>query len=398
VISVHVLASRSDRSGGADVYTSELVRRLSTRGYDVTLFCHESDDATKRAVKVVEVDRGESNRLPLVWRIAPILQLAAVSKSVRHSKASRPDVVIGMAHQIIWAHARHYGRCPLLYLPHSMIAPVEVATYEWRSNIKKRSAVWLWDRLECSAMNRAFRTIRFTQAGCDQLSAYYGARATPRFIVIPPATEIPNLKLRPRPVGPIRLLSMGRLVPSKNVGFVIETLSTIIGPWSLDVVGDGPERSDLESLVCRQGLGHCVTFHGHVDNPSDFYRRADLLVAPSTLENAPLVIVEAMAHGVPTLTIRADGHRYVNANHELVRAGEDGFLASDEEDFGRQLSALVRSPAQLAEAGAQARVTAERRYSWMNHLDTYDSLLHSALDRSVRSAAEIPVVVTETDK
>ena len=79
---VHILASGANRSGGAEVYTSELIKRLPTRGFDVTLFCpdHKVDEEFLRVCRVVNVSRGRSNDLPLAWRLSPALQLVSVSR------------------------------------------------------------------------------------------------------------------------------------------------------------------------------------------------------------------------------------------------------------------------------------------------------------------------------
>jgi glycosyltransferase involved in cell wall biosynthesis len=383
VTTVHILASRADRSGGADVYTSELVKRLPSRGYDVTLLCHGADAETANACRVLTVGRGRSHALPLLWRFSPLLQLASVNHSMRQLEISRPDVVIGMAHQLIWAHNRRFGRCPLLYVPHSMIAPVEVASYRWNSPVQRNVATSLWGHLEHDALNRAFRTIRFTQAGCRILESHYGDSVTPRFQVVPHAVDLPRIDRARQRAAAVKLLSVGRLVPTKNHQFLIEVLARLTHiNWTLDIIGDGEERNRLETLAQSANLLGRIKFIGHVRDPGEFYSRADVLVAPSRLENAPLVILEAMAYGTPSLTIRSDGARYLNANHELVTDGADGFLARDEEDFARQLATLLSSPERLVTAGEQARLTVERRHTWATHLDAYDELCRGAVASS----------------
>ena len=146
------------------------------------------------------------------------------------------------------------------------------------------------------------------------------------------------------------------------------------------MLGDGEERHALESMTREAKLEGRITFHGHVD-PKPFYVRAHLHVMPSLMENAPLVILEAMAHGVPTLAFRADGVRYLNANHELITDREDGFLAADERDFVIQLERLLGSRDLLASTGLNARATIEQRHSWTTHLDAWEKLLRGAAER-----------------
>ena len=113
-LAVHILSSRANQAGGADIYTSQLVKRLPERGYAVTLICHEADDAIRSSCRVVVVDRGSSNETGLIWRFSPVLQLPSVERSLRRRGLDPPDVVLGMAHQIMWAHQRCFGPLPLV--------------------------------------------------------------------------------------------------------------------------------------------------------------------------------------------------------------------------------------------------------------------------------------------
>ena len=288
--------------------------------------------------------------------------------------------MLGMAHQLIWAHRRVFGQVPMVYLPHSVIAPTEVATYKWGSNIKRAIARQVWGRIERDALNTALATIRFTNEGCHLLSEYYGRGVRARFEVVPQAIDIPlKIDRERRTEGPARLLSVGRLISSKNNDFLIRTLSRLkTSRWTLDILGDGEESSKLKGLVVELGLDDRVHFRGHID-PQPYYREADLVVAPSLLENASLVVLEAMASAVPTLTIRADGGRYVNANHEMVEAGITGFLADGEEDFAKQLAALIERPwTELRQIGVQAMAVVRARHSWDTHIVRLESILRGA--------------------
>jgi glycosyltransferase involved in cell wall biosynthesis len=172
----------------------------------------------------------------------------------------------------------------------------------------------------------------------------------------------------------VRLLWVGRLVETKNVRYLIQALSALMSDdWMLDILGDGTERPALEAMVASLRMNHRVAFRGHVPAQA-FYANAELLLTASRMESAGLVIPEAMSYGVPTLAMRPDGNRYLNANDELIDDGHNGFLANGEEDFAMQLASLLRSRSRLQAAGAEARRTAEERHSWTAHLDAYERM------------------------
>jgi glycosyltransferase involved in cell wall biosynthesis len=98
---------------------------------------------------------------------------------------------------------------------------------------------------------------------------------------------------------------VGRLVPEKGVDLLLQAVAEMDGQWRLAVVGTGPERNNLETLVGRLGLGRRVSFEGHIPSvrmPA-FYRELDALVLPSRsrsnwTEQFGRVLIEAMASGV----------------------------------------------------------------------------------------------------
>ena len=96
-----------------------------------------------------------------------------------------------------------------------------------------------------------------------------------RFDIIPPAVPFPDQPNRPEPGSMIRLLSVGRLVESKNVGFLLDCLTTMRDLfWRLDVVGDGPKRPELEATALRCGLAHKIRFDGQRSDVGRYYREA----------------------------------------------------------------------------------------------------------------------------
>lgn len=130
--------------------------------------------------------------------------------------------------------------------------------------------------------------------------------------------------------GPLRLLSVGRLVEKKGIAYAIEAIAAARGVLPnvrYSIVGDGPLREQLEHLVSELGLSDIVTFHGSLD--SERLRELMLaqhgLLVPSVtaadgdMEGLPVVIMEAMALGVPVIASRHSGIP------ELVVDGETGW-------------------------------------------------------------------------
>ena len=119
-------------------------------------------------------------------------------------------------------------------------------------------------------------------------------------------------------------LSVGRLAPEKGLPFLFECFKNTSGaaPHHLVMVGSGPQKKELKALSRQLGLEHRIHFLGGVpysDMPN-LYQQSDLFVICSTTEVKPLVVIEALASGLPVLAVSACGTKDT-VNHET-----DGLL------------------------------------------------------------------------
>ena len=119
-------------------------------------------------------------------------------------------------------------------------------------------------------------------------------------------TELVELPCAPRwiPGEPLRMITVGRLTLAKNVRACIEATAILrhhLSEVHLDIVGDGPARTELAQLVEKLGVEGVVTFHGNIthDGVMRALRRSHLLLFPTrTAEGFPKAVLEAMACGV----------------------------------------------------------------------------------------------------
>ena len=105
--------------------------------------------------------------------------------------------------------------------------------------------------------------------------------------------------------NPIRLLFVGRLSKVKRIDEIIKAVENCKEDVVLTIVGDGEERTHLESLVET----HRVKFTGALkpDQVKNEMIRGDILVMNSVLEGKPMTIIEAMSYGMPIITTNVGG-------------------------------------------------------------------------------------------
>jgi glycosyltransferase involved in cell wall biosynthesis len=165
----------------------------------------------------------------------------------------------------------------------------------------------------------------------------------------------------------IRLCFIGRLVPYKGPDMAILAAAPLLrgGLAHLDIIGDGPFRSELEELAAREGVTDRIHFHGWVahDQVQNIARDSQIFLFPSVREFGGGAVLEAMALGMAPIVVNYGGPG------ELLEP-ERGIavpLGSREEIItGLQsaLEMLVRDPAKLAELGHNAEQWATTKLTW----------------------------------
>jgi colanic acid/amylovoran biosynthesis glycosyltransferase len=125
--------------------------------------------------------------------------------------------------------------------------------------------------------------------------------------------------------GPLRVLFVGRLTPEKAPHVLVEGVSLLPrGSVELQVIGAGPEKAALERQVARLGLAGVAQILGPrgQDELLEHYEWADVFCLPSFAEGVPVVLMEAMATGLPVVTTHIAGIP------ELVDDGVNGLLVA----------------------------------------------------------------------
>jgi len=170
--------------------------------------------------------------------------------------------------------------------------------------------------------------------------------------------------------GNIRLLTVARLVEKKGVEYGIRAVARVLREnpnIEYSIVGDGPLRNELETLIEKLGVGSQVKLLGwqEQDKIAELMDKADILLAPSVTskdgdqEGIPVVIMEALAKGLPVLSTWHSGIP------ELVQDGKSGFLVPerDVDALAERLEYLIEHPEIWPEMGRAGRKFVEEHYN-----------------------------------
>jgi colanic acid/amylovoran biosynthesis glycosyltransferase len=172
-----------------------------------------------------------------------------------------------------------------------------------------------------------------------------------------------------RPDGPVKIITVARLVEKKGISYAIEAVANILRSGLLveySIVGEGPLRAELENSIVALGVTSQVSMKGWCDHDTviRIMQHSHLLVAPSVSaedgdeEGIPNVIKEAMAVGLPVVTT------YHGGIGELIEDGVSGYLVP-ERDVGQladRLTILIDHPEMWDTIGQAGRRKVEREY------------------------------------
>ena len=100
--------------------------------------------------------------------------------------------------------------------------------------------------------------------------------------------------------GPV-IGTIAALRPEKNVGRLVRAFALVATqrPARLVLIGDGPQRAELERLAAELGVADRVHFAGHIAKPDELLRSLDIFAMSSDTEQMPISLLEAMAAGRP---------------------------------------------------------------------------------------------------
>ncbi len=214
------------------------------------------------------------------------------------------------------------------------------------------------------------------------LSAAAAARVQPMLACgVDASAPLPRPQRRS---GPLRILFAGRLVDLKGPDLALEAfarLQTEQSNATLEFVGDGPRRCELEARARSLGLDRVVAFRGrlpHVDTLSSM-SSAHLFLFPS-FEGAGMVVVEAMAQGCPVVCLDWGGPgRMVNSRTGIKAtslASRDGAI----EDLGRALGVLASDEDLRHGMALGAQAWATDQASWDAKGDQLERIYGEAIE------------------
>lgn len=355
------------RPGGGQIQISYLLAGLTERGVDCTLVCPPDSPL---------------NRLDLPASVT-IIHLSLRAEWDLWSVRCLKRLIRSHQPNILHAHDAHsHTVCVLARSPDQRVIVHRRVSFPIRQHLLTH---WKYGR-------RVDHFIAVAGSVRDQLlradvpeekvSVIHSAVDLSRFSDDQLETESLRAQLGLDKAGTV-IGTVGRLTKEKRHDWLLETLAPLLADRPsarVVLVGSGPERSRLESLAQRLGIGQQVVFTGYREDACRLLPIFDVYVLCSESEGYPVSLVEAMAAGCAAVSTDVGGVR------EIVTPGYDGILvrADDAGAFRDALDQLLADANRRAALGRAARQTARRSWGTKTMVDSIVDLYNELLARRGR--------------
>lgn len=181
----------------------------------------------------------------------------------------------------------------------------------------------------------------------------------------------------PKRVADLELVTVGSLVDKKNQTFLLDVVSHLTKKdykLHLHILGDGANRQMLEQKAAALNITGSVTFHGNVSNVEEYLWNSDVYVHSATYEPFGLVLIEAMAAGLPVVSIDGRGNR------DIIENEKNGYILSEPDvaGFADKVELLYHDKVKYEQMKTAALQTA-KQFDIVNYTDKLLELYRQAL-------------------
>ena len=208
-----------------------------------------------------------------------------------------------------------------------------------------------------------------------------------RIKVIYNGTDLFEEKNDPPRKGYINLITVGRLAPFKNIDKIILSLielqSINSNIYKLIIVGDGPQRKNLEKLVSENKLEELVTFTGQLkkNELNKYYLKSDIYIQASGYEGLPHTLLEAISHNLSIISTPIGG------TNEILENNTNGWTIDlvngnypDEKDIARKISYLQENQEEDINKKYKASLLLKKQFNkeinFQEYIKTIENLMN----------------------
>jgi glycosyltransferase involved in cell wall biosynthesis len=359
--------------GGLERVVLELTRAGRKRGHRVSVLCVErpgvlAPDAEANGAAVYSLDKPPGRSEAAVGRAKDFLR--DLQPDVVHTHTIGALLYIGRA-------AYEAGGPPVIHTEHTNnIAIVKGVFGKLKRGLQWKIAAGYCDKFCGVSEDVAASAMRWRAVPASKLDVVLNGIALPEregreaILETRKGLGIPGTA---KVIG-----TVGRLNEVKRQDLLLRSVAMLRERHSdlhVMLVGDGPERAELESIACKLQISAYAHFVGYQPDPRRYLSAMDVFALTSRHEGLPLAMLEAWAIGLPVLCTSVGGIPKVLAD------GRNGFLvpSGDESAIAAGLDRLLSDPAQAVRMGAAGKDLVAQKYSLERMASDYEDRYRNAM-------------------
>tara|TARA_B100000767_G_scaffold125342_1_gene119478 strand:+ start:301 stop:1395 length:1095 start_codon:yes stop_codon:yes gene_type:complete len=188
-----------------------------------------------------------------------------------------------------------------------------------------------------------------------------------------PSFEFINNKKKKKITKVFKLIAVGRLVKEKGYKTIIKALYNLkIKNFNMQILGDGPEKKNLNNLISALHLEKKIKLIGFKKNTTKYYDKSNLFINASLFEGFPNAVVEAINHNIPVICSNCKG-----GMNEILSNGKGGdmFQVNDFEELSKKITLFFKNPTNLNKKLIIARRNI-KKYSITAHVKKYEKVFY----------------------
>jgi len=343
---VYLMFAVAKKSGTERILTDKMNYLAENYGCDVTLVTYQQGNhpiSFQLSPNVKHIDINA--RILECYKYSGLKKMVKLYQTRRELKRKFMETVDGIDPDIIICPTYHnievealvgcgskYVKILESHLAHFAVVEVK------KDNLLNRITTGWRARQLTKNISKADLLVALTQRDADDWSKYVRTAVIPNFFTYKPQT-LPEFKTHKR------IIAAGRVSKQKGYDYLADIWNIVTKKhpdWHLDIFGIVEEQEALDivnSKIKKYGISETFKIHAQTDDIYKEYYNSDMLVLSSRFEGFPLVLIEAMACGLPCVSFDCP-----NGASEFIKQGTGYLIPTfDIEDFADKVCRLIEN-------------------------------------------------------
>lgn len=370
--------------GGAEIMLGAICEELVRQKHEVKLICLQPHHPTFENFPNKEFVLNELKPVIIQSKVTFSLFRKTTIDNIEFLSIIdefQPDVIHSHLYnsELIAYSAIHRNIC---HFSHAHDNMRQLRRFRWRFLLHKKDFT---DYYESRWLKRQYRKANASFIAISENSQNFLKRNLPSFFdtrihLLHNAIRLDRFYTKERRNDKIQLISVGNLVPKKNHTLIIDVASELRRrklPFDVHILGYGVLKSELMNKIDNKDLHDSVHLHGNVKNVEDYLSSADIYLHTALEEPFGLVLVEAMAAGLPIVCTNGGG------NKDLIIEGDNGFIVNEfnAELLADRIEFLIKNPEKRLEMGRNAQAFS-KQFDISTYVQKLIHLYSNEIDRN----------------